>query len=30
MYIKLCNKQDGLKSSNKSYFYKGQRTPNEF
>jgi hypothetical protein len=30
MYNKLCNKQDGLFSSSKSYFHKGQGSPNEF
>ncbi len=30
MYNKLCNKQDGLSSSSKSYFHKGQGSPNEF
>jgi hypothetical protein len=29
MYNKLSNKQDGLSSSNKSYFHKGQGSPNE-
>ncbi len=29
-YNKLCNKQDGLFSFSKSYFHKGQKSPNEF
>jgi hypothetical protein len=30
MHNKLCNKQDGLFSFNKSYLHKGQGSPNEF
>jgi len=30
MYTKLCNKQDGLFSSNKSYLHKKQKSSNEF
>jgi hypothetical protein len=29
MYDKLCNKQDGLFSSSKSYLHKGQGSPNK-
>jgi hypothetical protein len=30
MYNKLCNKQDGLFSSSKSYLHKEQGSSNEF
>jgi hypothetical protein len=30
MYNKLCNKQNGLFSSNMSYLQKGQKSSNEF
>ncbi len=30
MYNKLCNKQGGLFSSNRSYLHEGQGSPNEF
>ncbi len=29
MYNKLCNKQGGLFSSNRSYLHKGHGSPNE-
>jgi hypothetical protein len=30
LYHKLCNKQNKLFSSSRSYLHKGQRLPNEF